>query len=177
VRRRLRAALVTAAFFGSWLAAAPAGQAGSSTFCFGRADIVQLTPGWSFKATTGTGSTVVDGTQDCTGPLEGHQPTGPVATHHEFVYGQRRGSTCTDLDAKGWLDYAIPTANGVVHIRNNFTATLHPLSDPPGRSGTYNGDHDDGRFFLRPIEGDCVHSPLTRLEAAWISTWSSEPRR
>ena len=175
--RHLFVAVTTAALFGSGLMAAPAGRADSSTTCFGRADIVQVVPGWSFEPTTGTGASVVDGTQDCTGPLEGHQPTGPVATHHEFVYGQRRGSTCTDLDAKGWVDYSIPTVNGVVHIRNNFTATLHPASDPPGKSGTFDGDHDDGHFFLRPIEGDCVHSPLIRFEAAWISTWDSEPRR
>ena len=110
--RRLRAALVTAAFSGSWLAAAPAGQAESSTFCVGSADIVQITPGWSLEPTTGTVSTVIDGTQQCTGPIEGHQPTGTMRTHHEMVYGYLQPNTCRDIDAKGWVDYSIPTADG-----------------------------------------------------------------
>jgi hypothetical protein len=177
VRRRLRTALVTAAFFGSWLAAAPAGQAESSTLCVGSADIMQITPGWSLQPTRGTGITVIEGTQECTGPLEGYQPTGPMRTRHEMVYGYLQPNTCSDIDAKGWVDYSIPTADGVVAIRNHVTATLHPSSDPPGKSGTFSGDHASGRFFLRPIEGDCVNSPLTRLEARWISTWDSERRK
>ena len=99
-----------------------------------------------------------------------------MRTHHEMVYGSQQGNTCSELDARGWVDYVIPTANGIVHIRNTVTATLHPSSDPPGKSASFEGDHASGRFYLRPIEGDCVHSPLTRIEARWISTWHSEPR-
>jgi hypothetical protein len=167
--------MTTAAFFGSGLATAPAGQAESSTVCVGHADIMQLSPGWGMRPTAGTGASVIEGTQNCSGPLEGHQPTGTMRTHHEFVYGSQPG--CADLDIHGWVDYSIPTANGIVHIRNNFTATLHPASDPPGKSGTFEGDHASGRFFLRPIDGDCVHAPLTRFEGGWIATWNSERRR
>jgi hypothetical protein len=172
--RRLRIVVVSAAFLGSGLIFAPAGRAESSTVCVGRADIIQITPGWSMEQVAGTGTTVVDGTQDCSGPLEGHHPTGTMRTHHEFVYRTLEG--CGDLDVKGLVDYSIPTADGVVHITNNFVATLHPSSDPPGKSGTFEGDHASGRFFLRPIEGDCVHAPLTRFEAGWVATWSSQRR-
>ena len=173
--RRLRFVVAVATFFGCSVAAAPASQAESSTICVGRADIVQITPGWGMAPTAGTGTSEVDGTQDCSGPLEGHQPTGTMRTHHQFVYRSRPG--CADLDIQGWVDYLIPTAEGVVHVRNNFTGTLHPASDPPGRSGTFTGDHANGRFFLRPIEGDCVHAPLTRFEGGWIATWNSERPR
>jgi hypothetical protein len=174
VSRRLVIALATGAFLGSALAAAPASRAEPPTVCSGRQDIVQVTPGWSFEPTTGTGSTVADGSLACNGPLEGYQPTGTIRTHHEMVYGYLHHDTCSDLHVKGTLDYSIPTAKGVVVITNHFTGTFQPFSDPPGKSGTFDGDHTSGRFWLRPIEGDCVHSPLTRIETGWISTWRSQ---
>lgn len=144
--------------------------------CIGRADIIQVAPGWSLEPTTGTATTVIDGKEECNGPVEGYHPTGPIGTHHEMTYGYLQPNTCSDLEVKGWLDYSIPTADGVVVIRNHFTGTFHPSSDPPGKAGTFDGDHSSGRFWLTPIEGDCVHSPLTRFEAGWIATWDSERR-
>ena len=94
-----------------------------------------------------------------------------------MVYGYLQPDTCSDLRAKGTLDYSIPTAEGVVVITNHFTATFRPSSDSPGESGTFKGDHTSGRFWLRPIEGDCFHSPLTRIETGWVSTWRSERRK
>lgn len=174
--RRLLVALVNAGFVGSLLAAAPASQADTATICIGRADIVQISPGWSSEPTTGMARSIVDGKLECDGPLEGYRPTGTIRTHHDMIYGYLQPDTCRKLHVKGTLDYFIPTAEGVVVITNHFTGTFDPPSDPPGKSGTFEGDHTSGRFWLRPIEGDCVHSPLTRLEAGWISTWPSERR-
>jgi hypothetical protein len=177
VSRRLVVVLVTAGFLGSVLAAAPASQAESSTICIGRQDIIRITPGFSLEPTTGTASTVVDGKLQCNGPLEGYRPTGTISTHHEMTYGYLRSDTCSELDVKGAIDYSIPTADGIVVITNHITGTFHPSSDPPGKSGTFDGDYTSGRFWFTPMEGDCVHSPLTRLEAGWISTWRSERRK
>ena len=69
--RRLFVALVTAGLLGSMLAAAPASLAESSTICIGRQDTMQLSPGLSLAPTTGPVNTVVDGTQECNGPVEG----------------------------------------------------------------------------------------------------------
>lgn len=91
-----------------------------------------------------------------------------------MIYGSLHPDTWSELDFKGTLDYAIPTVAGVVVITNHFTGTFHSSFDPPGKSGTFDGDHTSGRFWLRPIEGDSIHSPLTRVEAGWISTWHSE---
>jgi len=177
VSRRVLAAVATAGILAAVGQPASAGQAEPSTICIGRQDIMQISPGWSSEPTTGTGATVADGTLECNGPLEGYQPTGPIRTHHEMVYGYLHPDTCSDLEVKGTLDYTIPTEAGIVVITNHFTGTFQPSSDQPGRSGTFEGDHTSGRFWLRPIDGDCVHAPLTRLEAGWISTWRREPSR
>jgi hypothetical protein len=167
---------MTAGFLGSVLAAAPASQAESSTVCIGRTDIMQITPGWSQKPTSGTVITVVDGTEECNGPVEGYQPTGPIRTRHSVTYGYANPDTCpTKLTVKGWVDHAIPTADGIVVLRNNITGGLDPSSDAPARWGTFEGDRDSGRFWFRPLEGDCIHSPMTRVEAGWIAFFKSSP--
>jgi hypothetical protein len=171
MNRRLFVALVTAGFLGSVSAAAPASMAESSTICTGRQDTMQLNPGLSLEPTTGPVVTVVDGTQECTGPVEGYQPTGPIRTRHSFTYGYADPDTCGKITAKGWNDYFIPTAGGIVVLRNHFTGGLDPSSDPPANSGSFEGERTSGRFSLKPIEGDCVNSPLTRIEVSWISTW------
>jgi hypothetical protein len=173
VSRRLLVALMTAGFLGAVLAAAPASQAQSSTTCIGRQDVMQITPGWSLEPTTGSMVTVVDGTEECNGPVEGYQPTGPIRTRHSVTYGYVDPDTCSRFTVKGWIDRSIPTADGIVVLRVYFTGGLDPSSDPPARWGTFEGDRDSGRFWFRPIEGDCVHSPLTRVEAGWIAFFKS----
>lgn len=55
-------------------------------------------------------------------------------------------------------------------FRNNFTASFNPSKDGV-MSGAFEGDHFSGRFGLRPLEGDCVNSPLTMFEGYWVGTW------
>jgi hypothetical protein len=176
VSRRLLVAVVTAGFLSSVLAAAPASQAESSTICIGRSEILQIAPGLSRNPTTGTGITTANGSEECSGSVEGHQPTGTISTRHDMVYGYLDPDTCSGQEYKGWVDHSIPTAGGVVVIRNHFTATFEPSSDPPVTSGTFQGERLSGRFWLRPLEGDCVTTPLTRIEVGWIGIWHGKGR-
>lgn len=129
------------------------------------------------EPTTGTITTVVNGTEECNGPIEGYQPTGTIRTRHSVTYGYLDPDTCSGVEGKGFADHSIPTANGIVVLRNPFTATFNPLSDPPARSGTFVGERFSGRFWLRPIEGDCVNSPLTRIEVGWFGNWHGKAGR
>lgn len=168
--RRL-AILIATAILGFIWTDTSVSQAGLSTVCTGRAEMMELTPGWSIEPTTGTIMTVVNGTEECNGPIEGYQPTGIIRTRHSIAYGYVDPDTCSAQEVKGFADHLIPTADGILVLRNPFTATFNPLSDPPGTSGTFEGERFSGRFWYRPIEGDCVKSPLTRIEAGWVGTW------
>jgi hypothetical protein len=172
--RRLVVALVTVGFLGSVVVAAPASQAESSTVCVGRGDAFELRPGLSMAAGSGTGVTVVAGQVQCTGPLDGYQPTGPITSRHFFTYGDHRANTCTHFEARGWVDYYVPTSNGIVVLRNNFTGGIK-LSDPADAM-VIHGDHLTGRAFVQSVEGDCVTTPLTKMEVGWVGQWHDKGR-
>ncbi|MGH8973698.1 MAG: hypothetical protein ACRD0C_10905 [Acidimicrobiia bacterium] len=168
--RRLRALLATGLLV-SVVTVTPTSRAESGTMCTGR-EIFRVTPGltWS-DPTTGTIKTAADqGNEECSGPIEGHQPTGTVRTVHSALYGYLDPDTCGALEVKAYADHSIPTATGVVTFRNNFTASFNPGKDGV-MSGAFEGDHFSGRFGLRPLEGDCVNSPLTMFEGYWVGTW------
>ena len=163
-------ALVTVGVLVAAFTLASVGRATPETFCIGRSEVVELSPGVSMKPSAGTGHTVVTGAVECTGPIEEHQPTGPISTTHFFNYGYAGPDTCTDMEIKGWVDYSVPTATGLVVLRNHFTETVKPLSDP-SHTLMFNGDRFSGRALIQSAEGDCVTSPLTRLKFGWIGHW------
>lgn len=38
-------------------------------------------------------------------------------------------------------------------------------------SGTFEGDYFSGTFSFRPLEGDCVTSPVTKSDLTFKGTW------
>jgi hypothetical protein len=120
------------------------------------------------QPSSGTATTVVTGTVHCTGPVDGHQPTGAISTRHFFRYGYMDPDTCSDMEMAGWVDYSVPTKAGVIVVRNHFTETVKPFSDP-ARAFTFEGDRFSGRAFIQSTEGDCVTTPLTAIEFGWIA--------
>jgi hypothetical protein len=145
-------------------------SAATETVCVGRGDAFELNPGLSMTPSSGTGVTVAVGQVQCTGPLDGYQPTGPITTRHFFTYG----GTCSEFEGKGWVDYFVPTATGLVVLRNNFTGGIK-LSDPADAM-VIHGDHLTGRAFVQSVEGDCVTSPVTKMEAGWVGQWHDQGR-
>jgi hypothetical protein len=152
----------------------PRSWAVTNTICVGRSDKFELTPGLSMTPGSGTGVTVAVGHVECTGPLDGYQPTGPITSRHFFTYGVRSPNDCTRFEAKGWVDYFVPTATGLVVLRNNFTGGIK-LSDPADAM-VIHGDHLTGRAFVQSVEGDCITAPLTKMEVGWVGQWHDQPR-
>ncbi len=171
------AVLAALALLGCAMPAATAHAAGPpATVCSGR-EILRVTPGLSLTAgTSGSIRRAADqGTEECTGPVDGLSPTGGLRTAHSVLYGSLRPDTCTGIEASGAAIHSVPTPAGTVDLVNHFTATFHPLSDGV-MSGSFSGDRLSGRFWLRPVEGDCVTSPLSVFEGMWIGTWHDTPR-
>ncbi|HEY3240485.1 MAG TPA: hypothetical protein VGL92_13020 [Acidimicrobiia bacterium] len=165
-----RSALLAVGLLGFFVSVAPVGRAEPSTVCTGR-EVFRVAPGLSMQPTTGTIKTAGEqGSEECSGPVEGQRPTGTIRTVHSAFYGYIDPDTCQGIEAKAYADHSIPTAAGIVTFRNNFTASFNPSKDG-AMSGAFEGDHFSGRFTLRPLEGDCVNSPLTMFEGYWIGTW------
>ena len=167
--RRLVAVLLPGVL-GSVLPVVPAG-AEPPTYCTGT-DVIPVRPGLSL-ATPSSGTLQSEGGQgaeECHGPVDGYQPTGSIRVVHSGLYGYIDPDTCGGVEAKAFAVHSVPTPKGEVDLTNHFTATFKPLSDGV-MSGSFTGDHFSGRFVLRPLEGDCVTSPLTLFEGIWEGAW------
>lgn len=145
-------------------------EGSEATLCIARAEQMRISPGFSSTASAGMVVTELDGIEQCFGPMDGHHPTGPVRTHHVMKYGWRDPDTCTSMEFKGYADHAIPTAKGVVVIRNHFTGNLDPAKQGI-MSASFQGTKFSGRFGAQPLEGDCVTSPLTLIEVFFQGIW------
>jgi hypothetical protein len=149
---------------------APDTHAQVPTICTGT-DVIRVRPGLSMTPSSGTMKSVGnEGAEECHGPMDGHQPTGTITVVHSAHYGYVDPDTCSGIEAKAYAIHSVPTARGVVRLVNHFTASANALEDGV-MTGAFEGDRLSGRFALRPLEGDCVNSPLTLFEGIWEGTW------
>jgi hypothetical protein len=162
--------LLLAGFLSPLLTAVSAGAA-LGTYCTGT-DVIRVSPGLSMS-TPSSGTLQSEGgkgTEQCHGPVDGEEPTGSINVVHSGTYGYIDPDTCSALEAKAFAVHSVPTAKGRMDFTNHFTASFKPLSDGV-MAGSFKGDHFSGRFWLRPLEGDCVTKPLTLFEGYWEGTW------
>ena len=129
---------------------------------------MQVSPGLSaFTPTSGrVDNAGLLGSETCTGDPLGYEATGPIRTEHHIEYGVDGPSTCTDLSMRGYALHHIPTADGVVTVRNDFTAGL----------GSFQGTKFSGTYGFVPLEGDCVTAPLTKFKVAFTGYWNDDTR-
>jgi hypothetical protein len=170
MRSRRLVGLVLPVLVGTVVTAVPA-DAALATMCTGT-DVIRVSPGLSMS-TPSSGTLQSEGghgTEECHGPVDGHQPTGSIKVVHSATYGYVDPDTCGALEAKAFAVHSVPTAEGEMEFTNHFTASFKPLSDGV-MAGSFKGDHFSGRFTLRPLEGDCITSPLTLFEGYWEGTW------
>jgi hypothetical protein len=170
VRHGLRAlllAMLAPAWLGSPGGVVAAGAASEAQCAF--ALDVTLSPGLSYQASSGTLTTGgPTGTEDCTGPVNGHEVTGPAVFSNDGRYGTRHPDSCAAGllgDGEGTaVEYrTFPTAAGDQHVTDRFTFHYGQPSTKGGVvSGTFEGDHCSGTFELTPTEGDCVTKPITK---------------
>ncbi|MEK6437603.1 hypothetical protein [Pseudonocardia sp. T1-2H] len=59
-----------------------------------------------------------------------------------------------------------PTADGVVTVRNDFTAVI----------GASQGTKFSGTYGFVPLEGDCVTAPLTKFKVVFDGYWNDNTR-
>lgn len=141
----------------------------AETECTGTAEMA-VSPGMSREPTSGI-IRARNGTEHCTGAVNGADPTGDPAVEWDGRYGTRDGSTCAS-GGEGWgvAYHTVKTKDGPKVFRNVFTITYGGLQNGL-ISGTFRGDYFSGTFTFRPLDGDCVTAPMTKVEARFRGTW------
>ena len=169
VSRRLPVALVTLGLLCPVLVVAPPSQAQQATECTGRTTM-RLVPGMSESPSSGTFNGR-EGTHECNGPILGEQETGTSGHEMDGRYGTNDPDTCS-RGGEGWgvAYHYVPTKNGTKTFRNIFTMEFGGISGGIV-SGTFEGDYFSGTFSFKPLEGDCVTSPVTKADVAFKGTW------
>ena len=133
------------------------------TPCTGEVDLT-VDPGLSTSPTSGTWTTHGEtGTFTCRGTVNGYDVTGPGTFGGYGHYGSKHPDTCSGGEADGLHLISIPTSAGVQHVTNNHTATYGPLEGGGIFGGEFTGPRFSGTFQARPVEGDCLSAPLTKV--------------
>lgn len=162
---RMRSLAVALATVGMVFAGCGPAQAGDEVHCVNAHEVV-LSPGLSIQGTSGSFTVPVVKTMECHGPMNGRTPTG-VGSYGEEPgrYGTRGPDTCQDGgEGDGVFFASIPTTDGDLELRAPYTFTFGDLTTNPGFvSGEFKGEGVRGAFKIRPLEGDCVTSPVTRV--------------
>jgi hypothetical protein len=143
------------------LDAAPARSTDYGPDCLVHADVT-LEPGLTLSQTSVAFHNPTPGPVTCTGPVDGYHPTGP-GTYVET--GHYTGS-CLGGSGDGQFTIEIPTDGGKRALRRSYTFKF--LDQPPrhgGMAGGSIGGQDlSGNFDVTPTTGDCVVTPLTRMQ-------------
>ena len=166
--RRRVVAMVVVGMLGISVGVAPPASA-AETECTGSAEMT-VSPGMSQEPTSGT-QAGRKGTEQCTGPLNGADPTGDPTVEWDGRYGTANPDTCAG-GGEGWgvAYHAVPTRDGARVVRNVFTITFGGLENGL-MSGVFKGDYFSGTFTFRPLEGDCVTAPVTKVAVEFKGTW------
>lgn len=141
------------------VAAVPAGSAPAPTHCRFASE-VSLTPGLSIVPSSGTFSSGGEtGTVECDGVVRGLRPTGPGTLGVDGEYGTADPDTCLAGEGEGRFSFTFPTADGPGKRSNVFSFSFGLIGGP----GAFEGKGFSGSFEVRPVEGNCFVTPVTRI--------------
>ncbi|MDQ1516079.1 MAG: hypothetical protein QOE80_1909 [Actinomycetota bacterium] len=147
-------------------------RAAGATQCTFETDVVAA-PGVSTSSSSGSVNSEKDGTFACDGPVNGKQPAGPGTSNFAGRYGTKDGDTCQGGgEGDGVFTLAIPTSDGVEHIKNTETFAYGAFKAGSAFSGTFQGDRMSGTFEAQPIDGDCASKPVTKFRVKGKGTLS-----
>lgn len=133
------------------------------TPCTGEADLT-ISPGLSNSPSSGTWTADERaGTITCTGKVNGYDVTGPGTFGGHGRYGTKDPDTCGGGEAEGIHLISIPTSSGTQNITNEHSAVYGPLKGGAVVGGEFTGPRFSGTFEARPVEGDCVTAPMTKV--------------
>jgi len=162
---RMKSLAVALAVGGMVVPGSRPAQARDEVHCVNAHEVL-LSPGLSVQASTGSFTAPVVKTMECQGPINGRTPTG-VGSYGEEPgrYGTKDPDSCQDGgEGDGVFFASIPTSDGDLELRAPYTFTFGDLTSNPGFvSGEFRGDGVRGTFKIRPLEGDCLTSPVTRV--------------
>lgn len=155
-----------------WLTPAvwvPPSASAAETECTGTAEMA-VSPGMSQEPSSGTHQGR-NGTEQCTGPLNGADPVDDPTVEWDGRYGTANPDTCAG-GGEGWgvAYHTVETKDGPKVVRNVFTITFGGLENGL-MSGVFEGDYFSGTFTFRPLDGDCVTGPVTKVAVQFQGTW------
>jgi hypothetical protein len=159
---RPKSALSALALFG-FVIAGSAAQADDEVHCSNVHELT-LSPGLSIQGSTGTFKEI-SGRMECQGPINGRTPTGPGSYSDSGRYGTKDPDTCQEGgEGTGVFSSTIPSKDGGMVLTGAYTFTYGDYTANPGYvSGKFSGDGVRGTFKVRPLEGDCITKPITRV--------------
>jgi hypothetical protein len=167
-RPALRSLVIAVALLGSSAGLQTSASAEGQTTCTFAND-VDLSPGFSLQPGSGT-FTEKGAPIECTGPVNGEQPTGIGTEDQDGRYGVQHPNSCAsaitgDGEGDGVFNITIPTTGGDQRLTTHFTFTFGRKVPTHGglAAGEFKGDHFSGTFEFKPIEGDCVTKPVTKV--------------
>ena len=140
-------------------------HAAGQTTCDFQADYT-ISPGLSTSPSSGNVTTNGDtGTITCNGPVNGKDPTGPGKIGVTGRYGTKSGETCQSGGGGDFVaNFTVPTSSGPQSVRVIGTFTYGGIQGGLF-NGQFQGDRMSGTFQVRPTQGDCVTSPMTKAHA------------
>lgn len=151
--------LVLVAFGGTQEVRAAEGATCTVTF------VIVLDPGFSVRSSTGTHRSEQPGVLNCDGTVNGRTITGPGTIADEGLYGTSDGDSCLSGSEGTGVDHiTLPTAEGPETVRSHFEYTAAKPSNGSPLRGQFTGTRFSGTFDLRPLEGDCLTAPITKVE-------------
>jgi hypothetical protein len=162
-RRTLVVALAVVALLGVGGGVQPAsgaeGAKCSVTF------VIILDPGFSMEASTGEHYSDGPGVLNCEGVVNGRPITGAGTVHDSGPYGTQDPDSCMSGSEGSGIDHIVlPTADGPVTIDSEYTYTAAKFENKGPFNGQFTGTRFTGTFEFRPLEGDCVTKPVTKIE-------------
>lgn len=158
-------AVLTAALVGALaLPATAAGPSGPVTARCAFQYSPSISPGIGLLTDRGVVSSGGEtGTTDCSGTMGGHEVTGPGTFGFE---GQITEANCVEGGkGLGKIYLTVPTAAGPQHYEEAISFSFGPVGAYPPLVGDWVGQRTSGVFFVAPVEGDCVTTTVTKVDA------------
>lgn len=139
-------------------------EAQQKTTCEARADF-DFKPGFRREGNSGTFTTNGEtGTVTCDGPVNGKMPTGPGTYGAHGDYGTKDPDDCSNAEGIYLNSITVPTADGPQTVKNKGPWVVGVFRGSGAFGGEFKGETADGTFEATPKEGDCVTSPMTKLD-------------
>ena len=127
--------------------------------------VILLDPGFTMQGSTGRHHSEAPGVLNCEGAVNGSPITGAGTLTDDGPYGTDDPDSCMSGSEGSGLDHiTLPTEAGPQVVDSQYTYTAAKLSNGSPFQGQFTGSRFTGTFEFRPLEGDCVSSPITKIE-------------